>query len=196
MRPSSLYQQVMGDDFLRLPSAVQRFHRLSGTHHFEGWVETHAPATWMARVLATCLGSPQRATQGRIRFELDASGGTETWTRHFPSQTMRSRLTQQGAFVEERLGAATLRFTLHASGPGLSMALRSMGFLGIPCPRWMLPSVVAEEHGDGDRFHFRVLAALPFVGTVAHYEGHLVLGPETEAASSVACSETPQGSAV
>ena len=49
MSTLSLYEHLMGCQFARLPAAVQRFHRLSGPHLLHGWVETHAPATLLAR---------------------------------------------------------------------------------------------------------------------------------------------------
>jgi hypothetical protein len=64
---------------------------------------------------------------------------------------------------------------LSAAGGTLEMRLRSLHFLGIPCPRWLLPRVVAEETGAGDRLHFRVEASLPLIGIVAGYRGHLVV---------------------
>ncbi len=178
MTGPSLYQQVLGEAFTRLPAAVQRFHRLSGHQTLSGWVETRPPGSVLARLLAICLGTPQQATSGAIRFELLASPEQETWTRHFPLKTMRSRFRRIGSLVEERLGASTLRFKLHATGTGLAMELTGMRFLGVPCPRWLQPTVVAKEHGDADRLHFEVSAALPLIGTVANYRGHLVIGPE------------------
>lgn len=175
----SLYEQVMGQRFARLPAAVRRFHTISGQRKLEGWVETAAPASPLARWMALCLGTPQAETQGPIRFELDASSDQETWTRHFPSHSMISRLRKVGEILEEKLGVATLRFALLATDAGLEMELRSMAFLGIPCPRWLLPSIVAKEYGEGDAIHFCVSAALPLLGTVARYRGHLVLSPET-----------------
>jgi hypothetical protein len=41
-----------------------------------------------------------------------------------------------------------------------------------------MPRIVAEETGAGDQVHFRVVAALPLVGTVASYRGHLDLSSE------------------
>jgi len=67
----SMYERAMGDSFAELPLAVQRFHRLAGSTVLLGWVETHAPASVFAHVLAYCLGSPRRASNGPIRFELD-----------------------------------------------------------------------------------------------------------------------------
>ena len=180
MSQPSLYEQLMGAQFDRLPVAVQRFHRLSGRWSLEGWVDTEAPSSAAARWLARALGAPRHSTSGPIRFELDAQPHAEQWTRHFPSRTMISRLGRAGAFMEERLGASTLRFRLHATTIGLSMELHSLRFLGVPCPRWLLPTVVAQEHGDGDTFHFLVQATLPLIGVVASYQGHLVLQPERQ----------------
>jgi hypothetical protein len=53
-----------------------------------------------------------------------------------------------------------------------------MRFLGVPCPRWLMPRIVAEETGNEGRLHFRVAAALPLVGVVASYRGHLDLSAE------------------
>lgn len=178
MSQLSLYEQVMGASYVRLPTAVQRFHRLSGPRSLEGWVETRAPSNLLARLLAFCLGSPQKSVRGRIRFELDAQPDAEIWVRHFPSKTMMSRLVRSGERVEEQLGASRLRFRLRATDAGLEMELERLHFLGIPCPRWLMPTIVAEEHGDHDQIHFMVSATVPWVGVVASYQGHLVLTPE------------------
>ena len=53
------------------------------------------------------------------------------------------------------------------------MALRSMRFLGIPCPRWLLPRIVAREQGAGERLHFEIRASVPLFGQVTGYRGWL-----------------------
>lgn len=45
--------------------------------------------------------------------------------------------------------------------------MQSLRFLGIPCPAWLWPRLVAEEAGDG--------------GRVVGYRGHLVVPHETAA---------------
>jgi hypothetical protein len=174
----SLYERVMGERFALLPSAVQRFHRLRGQVVLHGRVQTDAPATWLAAVLARMLGTPRHASEGALRFELDAGTDVEHWTRHFPQRTMSSRLQWRAGRVEERLGAARLSFDLTAGEGALRMRLVHMRFLGVPCPRWLMPRITAEESGDGEHLHFRVTAALPWLGTVASYRGHLVLASE------------------
>lgn len=183
-RPLSMYEQAMGEDFARLHPALQAFHRLAGHHALQGRVRIGAPQSLGARLLALCLGTPLRAGEGGIRFELQAGPGREVWTRFFPTQTMRSSLHLQQVHIVESLGPARLRFGLHAEGPRLVMRLLQLHFLGIACPAWLAPRIVAEEEGEAGeggmpgRLHFRIEAAVPWVGVVASYSGHLQLPGE------------------
>ncbi|VTU15209.1 hypothetical protein SRS16CHR_01405 [Variovorax sp. SRS16] len=77
--------------------------------------------------------------------------------------------------VAASLLAARLCFDLREAGGKLEMHLSGLRFLGVPCPRWLLPRLIAEESGDGDRLHFRVRASLPLIGTVTSYHGHLTV---------------------
>ncbi len=172
---TSMYEQLMGAEFSTLGAAVQRFHRLAGRHELHGWVETLAPQSWPAKLLAWCLGTPTQAGQGPIRFELHAQPDHETWTRFFPMQTMRSRLQRRGGDIVESLGAARLTFALLAREQGLVMRLQQLHFLGIRCPAWLAPRIVAEESGEGGQLQFRVAASVPGIGVVASYRGHLIL---------------------
>lgn len=171
-----MVERAMGASFARLPVAVRRFHRLSGRSVLHGWVETEAPASWLARMVALGLGTPRGASRGTLRFELDATPDGESWTRHFPTGTMSSRLRLEAGKLEERLGIARLTFALDAAPGALRMRLERLRVLGVPCPAWLMPDVVAEEDGDADRLRFRVVATLPWVGVVASYRGHLELG--------------------
>ncbi|RZJ02864.1 MAG: DUF4166 domain-containing protein, partial [Haliea sp.] len=114
MKPLSLYQQVMGSDFDRLPAAVRQFHALQGRHVLQGWVKIERPTGFAAACLAWCLGAPLEAQDGAIHFELHAEGASEVWTRHFPGKTMVSRLVLSGSHLVERLGATRLVFALDA----------------------------------------------------------------------------------
>ncbi|HZY18377.1 MAG TPA: DUF4166 domain-containing protein [Ramlibacter sp.] len=174
----SLYQQIMGADFTRLPSPLQRFHALEGAHVLRGWVVVGAPESAVARMLARCLGAPLDAREGALQFELEAGPAEEVWIRRFPGQMMRSRLTHAGGHVVERLGFARLWFTLKGGPDMLEMKLVRLRFLGVACPRWLLPAIVAEETAMPGRLHFRVQASLPLIGTVASYRGHLDLPDE------------------
>jgi len=178
MTASSLYRRVMDDSFLRLHPALQRFHSLVGSHVLQGGVQMQAPQSWLARLLARLMGAPLSAVDAAIRFELDAGSDCETWTRHFPSGVMTSALTEQDHFVVEKLGAARLAFLLQESQGRLIMQLARLHFLGIRCPAWLLPAVVAEESGDEDYLRFNVRASLPWIGVVSGYSGKLLIPKE------------------
>ncbi len=181
MNTLSMYEKVLGDDYAKLPAAVQRFHRLRGRTVLNGWVETQAPKSALAKVLAACLGTPRSSSSGPIRFELSASPAEETWTRHFPAQTMTSRMRLVDGHIREQLGAAQLTFDLFAVEDSLSMRLARMRFLGVPCPKWLMPTIVAEERGADDQIHFLIAAELPLVGVVASYRGYLEVSKKESA---------------
>jgi len=177
----TLFETVMGARFAGLAPTLQRFHRLSGSHVLEGVVETWPPDTAVGRALAWCLGSPRRAATGTIRFELQAAPTVETWTRHFPARTMRSRLALVDGRVVERMGLARLTFALDEADGQLRMRLERMSFGGIPCPAWLRPRLVAEETGEGDCLHFHIEAAVIFIGRVVGYRGWLRVPDSTPA---------------
>lgn len=176
-----LYEQTMGESFARLAPPVQQFHRLVGKHTLHGRVDVQPPKSLLAKLLALLLGTPRSASAGAIRFELDAQSLAESWTRHFPSKTMTSRLQLIDGQLVEKLGAARLMFDLSESNGQLNMHLRRLYFLGIPCPSWLMPRVIAEETGHDGRLYFCVRAEVPGVGLVTSYRGYLAL-PEGAAA--------------
>jgi hypothetical protein len=175
MKAPSMYEALMGTSFPRLSPPVQAFHRLRGSHVLHGWVETEAPRTFLAKLMGRCLGTPLLPSTGAIRFELDAHTDHEVWVRHFPMNTMMSRMRLVYGELTESLGPTRLHFCLEEVEGRLVMRLTRLRFLGLPCPRWAMPVVIAEEDGSGDRLHFNVRASLPLVGQVAGYRGYLVV---------------------
>lgn len=171
----SMVERAMGESFGRLAPALQQFHRLDGHRVLVGEVRIHAPKSFFARLLARLLGTPLAASEGAIRFELDAQPTSETWTRFFPSHVMSSRLQLVENRIVENLGAARLRFTLVEKNAQLQMQLCRLQLFGVPSPRWLMPELVAEETGHGDRVQFQVRAIVPYIGLVAGYEGYLLL---------------------
>jgi len=176
----------MGAQFARLAPALRHFHSLRGTHTLQGQVRTEPPTGRLAGWLARGLGTPRQASHGAIRFELRAQAAEEHWLRHFPGQRMSSVLRLREGRVCEHLGLARLSFELHATHDGqLQMQLHRLHFLGLPCPAWLRPEILAEERGeqspDGYRLHFHVRARVPGLGLVSEYRGHLDLGPAPEA---------------
>ena len=69
--------------------------------------------------------------------------------------------------------AARLGFPLEGNADKLEMRLVWLRFLGLPCPHWLLPSIIAEETTTQGRLHFHVRASLPLLGLVTGYRGYL-----------------------
>lgn len=165
--------------FGRLAPPLRRFHALSGRHTLHGEATTLAPETAVGRLLCRLLGAPAAHRSGPMRFELDASPTLEHWERHFPGpHTMRSCLQFHAGQVVERLGPARLAFTLVENGGRLEMQLTGLRLGGLPCPAALRPRLRAVEHGEGDRLHFDIEAALPLgIGRVVAYLGWLAVPP-------------------
>lgn len=196
MTQHSMVEAVLGPAYAMLPPAVQAFHRLRGRVELHGEVSIEPPHSPLARLIGRLLGSPRQAAQGPIRFELDAAPEAETWTRHFPGRTMQSSMQLIDGGTREQLGAADLRFTLHATDGKLVMQLRAMRFLGIPCPRWLLPRIVAEETGDAQgRLHFHVAASVPGVGLVTRYRGWLDVAAARQMPAASSAARSPERTA-
>ncbi len=181
MSMPSVFEQALGPRLADLAPPLQRFHRLQGGHELHGEVATEPPESSIGLALAWCLGSPRRAATGVIRFELDATPDAETWTRHFPGRTMRSTLACVDGRLEERMGAARLRFELDVRDGVLTLRLVRLRFLGIPCPAWLRPRLVAVETGEGARLRFHVEARVPGIGRVVGYRGWLAVPDATAA---------------
>lgn len=179
MSPPSVFEQALGPRFAELAPALQRFHRLVGHHELHGQVVTQPPESAVGILLAWCLGSPRRAATGALRFEVDAAAAGETWTRHFPGRTMRSRMRAVDGRLEERMGAARLQFELDVHDGALRLQLVHLRFLGIPCPAWLRPRLLATERAEGRRLHFHIEARVAGIGRVVGYRGWLDAPGET-----------------
>lgn len=174
----SLYQQVLGADFDKLPEKLAAFHRRQGNAIFSGETEVQGPQILIARCLARLLGTPRQSGYGPIRFELAATPLAERWTRVFLGTTMTSVMQVANGRIVERLGAARLYFDLVIERNRLQMKLVAMRFLGIPCPACLLPRIIAEESEHENRFCFNIEASVPCFGRVVSYRGFLNIDEE------------------
>lgn len=171
--PQALFPTVMGERYERLHPDLRAFHDLTGAATLHGEVRTQPAQSWLAGLLGLAMGTPRAASQGPLRFELGETGADQQWTRHFPHRSMVSRMSVRQGALAETLGPVRLTFALEEDAGRLRMKLQRMHFLGLPCPAFLLPQVTATEHGGGGRLHFDVSAALPWIGRVAAYQGHL-----------------------
>ena len=171
-----IYRQVLGAAFAELDEPVQRFHSLQGRHRLRGRCTVGGAEHPLGRFLCALLGLPRATQDCEFAFELDADESGETWTRHFPSRTMQSRLQPAATHrLRERLGPALLEFSLSAAEGSLRMQLERIQVFGLRWPRRWFPAVWAIECGEQGRFCFDVGARLRALGTLVAYSGYLAI---------------------
>lgn len=175
MPTQSLYRQVLGAAFDALPKELQAFHDATGNYEFQGECAIEGPHTLLGRILGFVCSLPTASPNSPFSFELQADSKQETWRRRFPGRTMTSRMQVVSHVLVEKLGPVSLRFGLQATPDKLVMQLQSIAFLGIPCPWFLVPIVVAEETTTPGKLHFNVSGRLPLVGLLAHYQGFLAI---------------------
>lgn len=169
----SLYRQVLGKDFDLLGRELQIFHSMAGRVNLAGKCEVKAPHTAVGRLIGLLFSLPKATTETDFLFELDADARQETWRRHYPSRMMISRMRVRSGTLVERLGPVDLYFKLKTENSQLTMLLQGITVCGIPCPRFLIPSVLAQETASPGKLHFNVAAHLPLVGVLAEYRGYL-----------------------
>ncbi|MBL0163123.1 MAG: DUF4166 domain-containing protein [Xanthomonadales bacterium] len=177
----TLYRDVLGKEFDKLDAPVQRLHSLQGGHRLTGTCTIIGAERRIGRCLSALLGLPLPAQAGPFTFEIDANDGHETWIRHFPRRSMRSRLYQLAiSRLGEQIGPARLTFRLENRDGELHLHLQHIRVFGVPWPTRWLPRIWAVERGEDTRFHFDVGADLGRFGLLVAYAGHLEL-PTPEA---------------
>jgi hypothetical protein len=135
---------------------------------------TNVPARW----LATLLGLAAAGDAVSVTLTIKPSANEEEWVRSFSGKPMvtRQRL-RPGGILAERAGLSELRFRLevrdgglHFHPVGVSLVL---GWLMLPLPRWLAPSVTARELPTGrpDETEVSVVVSLPILGLLISYEG-------------------------
>jgi hypothetical protein len=179
--PLSLYAQVLGRDFDRLPPPVQHLHNFLASDRASGRGSVTRGTSLIARLAAKMGGFPAATadTQVQVRFKVTPKG--EIWTRDFGGETFHSHLSSYKSggrtVLTERFGSLSFDFDLKSDDNGLEMRLSGWRCLGFPLPKVLLPRVAASERAENDRFLFDVRIALPWGPLIIHYRGWLAPDP-------------------
>ena len=130
-----------------------------------------------ARCLASLMGLPAAGEAVPVTLIVRASADGEEWRRTFAGVPM---VTWQSArpdgLLSERAGLAELRFRIEVRDGGVvyhpSGAALRLGWLAVPLPSWLAPSVVAREAPAGSgRAEVSVRMSVPLLGLLICYEG-------------------------
>jgi YfiH family protein len=173
-----LFPRLLGDAFATLPTRVRTLHRATGNRRYGGVATVKRGRGGLSRLCGWATGLPPAMQDASLVVDIAAAAEGETWTRSFGAHTMRSRLSQGGPLLRERLGLVTFGFALSASDGVLRWDVREVRALGLRLPvRWFSGVRACESERDG-RYRFEVCASLPLIGELIHYEGWLAVPDE------------------
>jgi len=171
-----LFKRLLGLRFADLPRPVRLLHGGHGPTTARGACDVVRGSGRLSRIFAAILHLPGAGENLPFRFEFAPERGGERWVRWFGGARMTSHLEDGDGVLRERLGPARLEFRLVPSPGGIEWHLERITILGLPMPGTWCDGVSARASAEGDRYHFDVRAALPFIGLLVHYRGWLDVG--------------------
>jgi saccharopine dehydrogenase-like NADP-dependent oxidoreductase len=176
--PLPFFRRLLGDAFDALPPAIRQAHEVHGVLVLEGNADAASPDRVLGTLIARLFRLPQSGSNVPVRVEMRSEDdGSETWTRIYPSVTMRSNLRNADSKTHrltEVLGPLSIRLHWKPSDRGLQLETLGARLFGCPLPDFLRPrSHASETVGADGQFHFDVPIALPLIGTIVHYKGSL-----------------------
>ncbi|GAB1479857.1 hypothetical protein MASR2M74_24260 [Paracoccaceae bacterium] len=163
---------MLGADFARLPPALQNLHHRPAI--WKGRAEVIRGTTWPARLLTRLAGFPP-AGQVPLTFSISATDAGEVWTRDFGRHRTRSTLRAgPDGVLCEAFGPFRVTMRPAVTPHGLALTVTALHFLGLPCPKLLLPRDTSTEAAlPGGAVGFDIRASLPGIGLLIRYRGEM-----------------------
>ena len=168
-----LYRRLLGARFEALPARVRELHDVTATSIWTGRADVERGLSLPSRMMATLFGLPPAGRDQTLRVTFEPVDGKEIWSRAFGNAVFRSVQYERDGLLNERVGPSTFVFKLDASPGGVALNLQGVRFLGVPLPRFLVPTVRTLESERGGHYHFEVEASLPVLGRIVRYVGWL-----------------------
>ncbi|MEL8056728.1 MAG: DUF4166 domain-containing protein, partial [Pseudomonadota bacterium] len=87
-----LFQDVLGNDFERLPDALQALHSVSGEHVWRGQVQIARGRGWLSRLAGWIARFPPEGRDVFVEVAMTRTVETEVWQRQFGTHNLKSTL--------------------------------------------------------------------------------------------------------
>ena len=169
-----LFYAVASINWSALPAPVRDSHHVFGCRAFAGRASVERGEGWWAKRVADLFGFPPVAEDIEVEVLKTRRGDVERWTRRFGERCFHSELQVCNDRMRERFGPFRFELDLQAIDGALHFPVRRGWLLGIPLPRWMLPTSVAREFVEDGCFHFDVALTAPLgIGRMVRYRGWL-----------------------
>jgi hypothetical protein len=183
--PTGLYPRLLGDSWAELAEAVRGMHCAGSRVQGLGFMRVSHGANRLVRWLAVVLRLPAAGEAVPVTLVITPSANAEEWRRTFAGMLMVTRQSPRSdGLLAEQVGLTELRFRLEVRAGGLHYlpvgATLRLGWLRVPLPRWLAPTVTARETPAGPAGQIEVLVRvrLPVLGLLISYEGWITLSTE------------------
>lgn len=166
--------RVLGSSREALPAGVRAVHDRHGPRVYVGSSDVEGGRNPLAWLISRIMRLPKAGLAQPVTVRLIPDGTEEHWTRAFANSTFQSTVWADGRRLYESVGIAQFEFKPVATADGVRLDTMGMKVLGIPAPRFLLPTIRSfdRELEDG-AFGFDVEARLPLVGRLVRYRGRL-----------------------
>jgi hypothetical protein len=174
---ASLYERLMGDDWVQLAAPVRLLHQAHDSLQARGHLRVDRGQHLLARLLARILRLPSQSAHVDTTLVVIAGGDGERWLRTFDGRALDTRQFEaERSELVERFGVLQLRFRLERAGESLVYIQRGaalvIGPMRIPLPDAWTPLVEAREDPAGpSTFDLHVRVTVPAVGMLIAYHG-------------------------
>ena len=175
-----LYRRILGSALDDLPRSLRVLHDTAMYRRWSGRADVRRGQRLLARVIAALVGFPQAGSDVPVSVTLAPTDeGNELWTRDFGGRRFSSSQSagkgrNEGLLVE-RFGIAAFALALGVEDGRLLLVPRRWFLLGVPMPRFLLPTGSSFESEQDGRFRFSVEIRAPIAGLIVAYEGELEL---------------------
>ncbi|KMO10683.1 SDR family oxidoreductase [Methylobacterium platani] len=173
----TLYRDVLGPAFDALPAPVRALHDGAGSRRWTGSARVRRGSGPVARLVCGLVGFPEPGRDVPVEVVFAPEAGGERWTRTIGNKTFAS-VQEAGTgrdryLLIERFGIAAFALALVHDGDRLLFVPRRWSLLGVPMPRFLLPSGESVETERDGRFAFDITVRAPLVGLIVAYRGTL-----------------------
>jgi hypothetical protein len=173
----SVFRQVLGADFERLPPAVQRAHG-GGNIRLTGQADVATYLGWLGKAVCWIIGLPRQGTGVPTRVDFTPhAGGMVHWHRDFAGRHYSSDFSagsgKNTGKLTEKMGVITVFFALALRADRLCYEIVGGRLMGIPLPKILAPRCIAYESEQDGAFMFDITIGLPVFGRLIAYKGTL-----------------------
>jgi hypothetical protein len=165
----SLYQDLLGATFSRLPPVLQQFHAHGGIA--AGNLTIECGRGPLRRLLARLLRLPRDGRHVPVHLEVTAVAERETWRRNFAGRALTTVQWREGAHLVEKAGVLEFVVTLEGDERGLYHRFEYNRCCGIRLPRALSLEVNGHAFGEADCWHLEVVISNPLLGVLTTYRG-------------------------